>query len=107
MQHYDVTAEGNFEGHNILNLLNHLPRSKEIEARLAMLRDKLFMLREKRIRPGLDDKVLADWNGEMIAALANAGSMLERAGLDRAGGKGLRFHCAIDDQGRPARPFLA
>ena len=41
-----------------------------------MLRDKLFMLREKRVRPGLDDKVLADWNGEMIAALANAGSML-------------------------------
>ena len=41
-----------------------------------MLRDKLFMLREKRVRPGLDDKVLADWNGVMIAALANAGSML-------------------------------
>ena len=76
VQHYDVTSEGNFEGHNILNLLNHLPRSSEIEARLSMLRDKLFMLREKRVRPGLDDKVLADWNGEMIAALANAGSML-------------------------------
>jgi uncharacterized protein YyaL (SSP411 family) len=78
VQHYDVTAEGNFEGHNILNLLKHLPRSKEIEDRLAMLRDKLFMLRENRIRPGLDDKVLADWNGLMIAALANAGSMLEQ-----------------------------
>jgi uncharacterized protein len=76
VQHYDVTPEGNFEGHNILNLLKHLPRSNEIEAKLAMLRSKLFMLREKRIRPGLDDKVLADWNGEMIAALANAGSML-------------------------------
>ena len=76
VQHYDVTLEGNFEGHNILNLLKHLPRSREIEARLAMLRDKLFMLREKRVRPGLDDKVLADWNGEMIASLANAGSML-------------------------------
>ena len=76
VQHYDVTLEGNFEGHNILNLLKHLPRSSEIEARLAMLRDKLFMLREKRVRPGLDDKVLADWNGEMIASLANAGSML-------------------------------
>jgi uncharacterized protein YyaL (SSP411 family) len=41
-----------------------------------MLRDQLFMLRSKRIRPGLDDKVLADWNGLMIAALANAGTML-------------------------------
>ncbi len=78
VQHYDVTAGGNFEGHNILNLLKHLPRSTEIEDRLAMLRGKLFMLREKRIRPGLDDKVLADWNGLMIAALANAGSMLQQ-----------------------------
>jgi uncharacterized protein YyaL (SSP411 family) len=77
VQHYDVTPEGNFEGHNIINLLKHLPRSNEIEAQLSMLRGKLFMLREKRIRPGLDDKVLADWNGEMIAALANAGSMLD------------------------------
>ncbi|AMN38707.1 thioredoxin domain-containing protein [Rhodoplanes sp. Z2-YC6860] len=76
VQHYDVTSEGNFEGHNILNLLNHLPRSKEDEAKFSMLRQKLFMLREKRIRPGLDDKVLADWNGLMIAALANAGAML-------------------------------
>jgi len=44
----------------------------EDEARLAMLRKQLFMLRSKRIRPGLDDKVLADWNGLMIAGLANA-----------------------------------
>jgi uncharacterized protein YyaL (SSP411 family) len=76
VQHYDMTAEGNFEGQNILNLLKHLPRSMEDEAKFAVLRQKLFMLREKRIRPGLDDKVLADWNGLMIAALANAGAML-------------------------------
>jgi uncharacterized protein YyaL (SSP411 family) len=76
VQHYDVTDEGNFEGHNILNRLNGLPRSNEDEAKLAMLRGKLFMLRSGRVRPGLDDKVLADWNGLMIAALANAGAML-------------------------------
>jgi uncharacterized protein YyaL (SSP411 family) len=73
---YDVTAAGNFEGHNILNCPKHLPRSMEDEGRLAMLRSMLHKEREKRVRPGLDDKVLADWNGLMIAALANAGAML-------------------------------
>jgi uncharacterized protein len=71
--HYDVTAEGNFEGHNILNRLKHVPRSAEDEQRLAALREKLLSLRDQRVRPGRDDKVLADWNGLMIAALVNAG----------------------------------
>ncbi len=91
VQHYDVSEEGNFEGQNILNRLNVLPRSKEDEAKLAMLRHQLFMLREKRVRPGLDDKVLADWNGMMIAALANAGAMLGEAGWIAIAGKAFDF----------------
>jgi uncharacterized protein len=75
-QHYDVTPAGNFEGHNILNRLKPLPRSEADEARLASLRAKLLAVRDARVRPGLDDKVLADWNGLMIAALANAGMLL-------------------------------
>src|SRR5207244_1489913 len=75
--HYNVTPEGNFEGHNILNRLKHLPRSMEDEARLTPMREKLLQARTARVRPGLDDKVLADWNGLMIAALANAGSVFE------------------------------
>jgi uncharacterized protein YyaL (SSP411 family) len=75
-RHYDVSAGGNFEGHNILNRLARIPRSAENETRLAALRQKLLALREARVRPGLDDKVLADWNGLMIAALVNAGAML-------------------------------
>jgi uncharacterized protein len=71
--HYDATAEGNFEGHNILNRLKHVSRGAEDEQRLARLREKLLSVREKRVRPGRDDKVLADWNGLMIAALVNAG----------------------------------
>jgi hypothetical protein len=75
-QHYDVTPEGNFEGHNILNLLKAQPRTEEDETRLAALRTKLLAVRDTRVRPGLDDKILADWNGLMIAALTNAGLML-------------------------------
>jgi len=71
-RHYDVTPKGNFEGHNILNRLKPMPRTENDEARLAALRAKLLAVRTTRVRPGLDDKVLADWNGLMIAALANA-----------------------------------
>ncbi|MGA8614771.1 MAG: thioredoxin domain-containing protein [Xanthobacteraceae bacterium] len=84
-QHYDVTPAGNFEGHNILNRLKHpLPnppppagegREGDDDARLAALRAKLLAVRDTRVRPGLDDKVLADWNGLMIAALVHAGLM--------------------------------
>lgn len=84
---YDVTAEGNFEGRNILNRLKYLPRTTRVdaaggpdEARLAMLRGKLLNEREKRIRPGLDDKVLADWNGLMIAALAQSATAFDEPG---------------------------
>src|SRR6185437_10462227 len=47
------------------------PRNAADEARLAALRAILLAARAGRIRPGLDDKVLADWNGLMIAALVN------------------------------------
>ncbi len=99
--HYDVTPEGNFEGHNILNRLKDLPRSMEAHAamqheapRLAMLRGKLLMEREKRIRPGLDDKILADWNGLMIAALANAGALAGEARWIMMAARAFRFIAA-------------
>jgi uncharacterized protein len=75
--HYDVTPQGNFEGHTILNRLKHIERSGEEEGRLAALRAKLLTARDERVRPGLDDKVLADWNGLMIAGLVNAGLLFE------------------------------
>jgi uncharacterized protein len=76
-RHYDVTPAGNFEGHNILNRLNPLPRSDADEVRLSALGEKLLAVRANRVRPGLDDKVLADWNGLMIAALVNAGLIFD------------------------------
>jgi uncharacterized protein len=74
--HYDVSPEGNFEGQSILNQLNDLPRSMADETRLAAVRTKLLDARAQRVRPGLDDKILADWNGLMIAGLANASTLL-------------------------------
>ena len=76
---YDVTASGNFEGHNILNRLGSVElRLDETEATLDELRGRMLKRRDGRIRPGFDDKVLADWNGLMIAALANAADAFDR-----------------------------
>jgi hypothetical protein len=84
-RNYEVAAQGNFEGHNILNRLKPQQRSEADEARLLASREKLLAARATRIRPGLDDKILADWNGLMIAALANASQMLgEPSWLDMA-----------------------
>jgi uncharacterized protein YyaL (SSP411 family) len=76
---YDVTPEGNWEGKNILNR-RHAPErlSEEDEARLARCRALLLDARSRRVWPGRDDKVLADWNGLMIAALARAAFAFDR-----------------------------
>jgi uncharacterized protein YyaL (SSP411 family) len=76
---YDVTAEGNWEGKSILNRLRLAkPPGPEVESELAESRALLLHRRDGRIRPGWDDKVLADWNGLMIAAMANAGLVFGR-----------------------------
>ncbi len=70
---YDVKPEGNFEGSTILNRLHSQDRlAPQDETRLSEMRTKLLDRRTPRVRPGWDDKVLADWNGLMIAALARA-----------------------------------
>lgn len=84
---YDVTAEGNWEGVNILNRLRDpaLALTGEEEERLARSRAKLLEVRSRRVSPGWDDKVLADWNGLAIAALVNAAQTFrEQAWLDAA-----------------------
>jgi len=75
---YDITEEGNFEGRNIPNRLITGEAPPPVEERLAAMRAKLLERRSTRVRPGLDDKVLADWNGLMIASLARAAPLLER-----------------------------
>src|SRR5271157_3385301 len=68
---YDVTRHGNWEGKTVLRRLVALG-PPDAEADLAASRATLFAIREARARPGRDDKVLADWNGLTIAALARA-----------------------------------
>ena len=82
---YDVTPEGNWEGKNILNRVKtHAQAAKilglsevELAETLADCRRQLFAVREKRVHPGRDDKILAGWNGLMISAFAQAGSVLD------------------------------
>lgn len=78
-QTYNATPFGNWEGHIILNRTGgpkHL--EPETEARLAACRAILLQHRMTRIPPGFDDKVLADWNGLAIAAIADASRIFGR-----------------------------
>ena len=80
---YDASPDGNWHdesrGENviILNRLRSPAATPEEEARLAALCEKLRLAREGRPRPGLDDKIMADWNGLMIAALVKAALAFE------------------------------
>ncbi len=76
MQFYGVSEGGNFEGRNILHLAGGADAA-EPEG-LAEMRRALYEARAKRVWPGLDDKRLTAWNALMIAALAEAGAVLER-----------------------------
>ena len=81
---YDVTAAGNWEGHSILNrptLLDAVATDFDLTpeaARASLLRSRqtLFEARAKRVAPGRDEKVLASWNGMMIAAAAKCGAAI-------------------------------
>ncbi|MGH9113841.1 MAG: thioredoxin domain-containing protein [Acidimicrobiales bacterium] len=78
MAFYDVTPAGNFEGRTILNRIAHRgdwARPTAIDA----ARERLFAAREQRVRPGLDDKVLTEWNALMLAALAEAAAATGRS----------------------------
>lgn len=76
---YGASPEGNWEGTNVLHRLGTGDLADEdTETFLATCRTRLFTAREARPRPARDDKALADWNGLAIAALARAGSALDR-----------------------------
>jgi uncharacterized protein YyaL (SSP411 family) len=85
-KYFDVTEHGNFEERNILNV----PRDPELFCKLEGIspqdlntkiesaKQRLYAEREKRVRPGRDDKVLTDWNGLMLRAFAEAAAHFSR-----------------------------
>ena len=84
---YGISSGGNFEGGaNVLSIAQPLAEAAkavgwdagEATQRLSQARQTLLERREQRVRPGLDDKVLAAWNGLMLAAFAEAGVALDR-----------------------------
>ena len=95
---FGATAEGNFEGKNIL------VRAGEAAPELKR---RLYEARAQRVWPGLDDKRLTSWNALMIAALAESGAVLERGDyLDAARGcAGFILRELRDDSGRLLRTW--
>ncbi|HEX5709627.1 MAG TPA: thioredoxin domain-containing protein [Pyrinomonadaceae bacterium] len=97
--YYDVTDAGNFEGENILNV----PRPAEsVAAELGITtgelsevversRRKLFEVREGRVKPGRDEKVLTAWNAMMLESFAEASAVLERADYAEVAERNARF----------------
>lgn len=97
---YDITEEGNFEGHSIPNLIHQTVESfakrlgKTAEQIMPLLngaRERLFTVRENRIHPGKDDKVLTAWNGLMIAALAKGARVLGDPAYELAARRAVTF----------------
>ena len=82
---FDVSDIGNFEGRSILNLPKTIEQCAkllkrtpdELAEELAESKRELFAVREKRVHPSKDDKVIVAWNGLMIDAMAKAGAALK------------------------------
>jgi uncharacterized protein YyaL (SSP411 family) len=104
---YGVSPEGNFEGRNIL----HLPKTiaqcaalrgwdlSSLEVELAESRRRLLAIRNERIRPGRDDKVLVSWNALAIDSLARTGAALDEPTYVTAAENAARF--ILDEMRQP------
>jgi hypothetical protein len=97
--YYGITAEGNFVDHshphplpgqNVLSLV-HPDVSAADQPLLAAAKSKMIAARKQRIRPHLDDKILASWNGLMLGAFARAGAVLGEPKYALAAASNLKF----------------
>jgi uncharacterized protein YyaL (SSP411 family) len=99
IRYFGVTEEGNFEDHshpaplkqqNVLSIVASKLNAGE-DKLLASAREKMFNARARRVRPHLDDKILASWNGLMLGAMARAGVVLREEAYLKAAEKNLAF----------------
>ncbi len=89
----------NFEGRWHLHVFTEIDEigrelglePEEVERRIERARRKLFLAREKRVHPGLDDKILTGWNALMIHGMAHAGRLLERPEWIESAERALEF----------------
>jgi uncharacterized protein YyaL (SSP411 family) len=96
---YEVTTAGNFEGANVIqrnlddaSLAKRFRKSEqEVVEWLDRLHSILRNVRQKRTRPGTDDKILLSWNALTLTALAEAGRYLHRPDYLEAAVKNARF----------------
>ncbi len=105
---YDITDAGNWEGTSIPNRIGRRPMETNDAAAFAADRAKLLARRATRVRPATDDKVLADWNGLAIAALATAGTAFGRPDWIALAERAYEFVTrAMSDGGRLAHAWRA
>jgi hypothetical protein len=106
---FNLTPEGNFKdeasgqftGKNIFHLKTPISNPKVLK-KISQIREKIFHVREKRIHPLKDDKILTDWNGLMIAAMAKAGVAFQDNVLIESAEKSAKFifNNLMDKNGR-------
>ncbi len=113
-RYYGVTIDGNFEGMSILNVKTPPAEfaaaegisQDQLDSLLRRARARLLEARSRRVRPGLDDKVLTSWNALMIAAFAEAGAVLDRPQYTDAAAKAAAFILdALRPNGRLLRTY--
>ncbi len=113
-RYYDVTDVGNFEQKNILHPtleLDQLARLfrrevDEVKQLIGQAKDSLFAIREQRVKPGRDEKILTSWNGLMISAFAEAYKVLGNPDYLEVARRGIRFiQTALSREGRLLRSY--
>jgi len=104
IRYFGVTKGGNFEGANILHVVD---RREDRPDAIARSLPRLFARREGRVRPALDDKVLLAWNALFVRSLAEAAAALERDDWMDAARANVRFLLAAlrRDDGRLLRSW--